>query len=537
MNGVVSSEALVRLQGHALTMLVAAPQGDTIAADLLPVLGDELACVACGLWMAEGDRLVVRATWYAESYVVPIEGATRATAVWTSGQPLANEDGIWIPIQFGAHAIGVYELRQSAAPALTPEGLETLATIGRVIARYIVNSRDRAALREGQEKALAHVETLLRATQTKLAHLEQSGVIGIITSGLDGVIIDSNDAFLEMFQATREDLVARRIRWNNRTPPEWEAADQHAVQQLVTTGVAHAYEKEFLRADGSRLSVIVGAAVSSPELMRAVCFVLDITERKRAERELERLNTELETRVLERTAQLEAHRERLAESERQLRALAGRLLSVREEERATLAREIHDVLGQELTGLKMDASWLVRRIDQPVTDTEPTRDRLRCMMNAIENLIGTVRRIATDLRPGVLDDLGLIAALEWYARDFGSRAGLAVTIKTPPQLTMDRDLATALFRITQELFTNVVRHAEATSIQLTLTPTCDALELGVRDDGIGVPAAAMSASGSLGLLGIRERALAFGGSFMLRPHDQRGTEAIVRIPVSSAWAP
>lgn len=227
------------------------------------------------------------------------------------------------------------------------------------------------------------------------------------------------------------------------------------------------------------------------------------------------------------------HHRALAASEAQLRALARRLLDVREQKRAKLAREVHDVLGQELTCLKLDAAWLLRRFDDPA-GAEPERmcDRLRFMIGSIDRMTDTVRRIATDLRPRILDDLGLVPALQWLRGEVSARSGLEITLVAPEQLDLGRDLATAVFRMVQELLTNVVRHAKARAVEIRLECADGELVLRVRDDGIGIASGTTSLSSSLGLAGIRERAMPFGGTFAIAPRAGRGTDAIIRIPVS-----
>jgi PAS domain S-box-containing protein len=528
---------LVRLQRRILTILVTGAPGETIASDLLAVFGDELACEACALWMPDRGRLVVHSTWTSEGRAVHFDDdSALAAEAWITGQAATVDVRVLLPIGASAQSIGVFELRRNEAMTLDADGLATLATIGQVMGRYIVRDRERIALRDGQSRLLAQLEDALRETQAKLAHLEHSGVIGVVTSGDDGVVIEANDAFLRMFGASREDLLAGRVRWRERTPPEWNGADAHATAQLMETGVAHAYEKEFFRPDGTRLPVIVGAATISRAPLRAICFMLDISERKRVEQELALVNAELEDRIHKRTAELQTQRQKLVESEQLLRALGQQLVRAREESRCKLAREIHDVLGQELTGLKMDAAWVLRRFEHGQLERAPlVSERLRSMLGAIDRTIGSVRRIASDLRPGLLDDLGLPATIEWYARDFGSRSGLAIEVALAPRLTIDRELATALFRIIQELFTNVARHASATTIRLALERCGDALELSVVDDGVGIAHDAATARESLGLAGIRERALAFDGTFAIGRHAPRGTQAVVRIPTSQAW--
>lgn len=248
-----------------------------------------------------------------------------------------------------------------------------------------------------------------------------------------------------------------------------------------------------------------------------------------------RRNVTLERRDAEQTAHLQRSREQLAASEDQLRALALRIETVREQERAELAREIHDVLGQELTGLKMDVAWVLRRIAQPgAQDPSPPAARLEAVLTAIDTTIGTIQRISTGLRPGVLDDLGLVAACKWQAREFEARSGIAVDLTVPGEdLHVGNARSTALFRVLQELLTNVARHAQARRVQVALSTEADRVVLDVRDDGRGIAEPLSSALSSLGLVGVRERVRPFGGDLEIGRAPAGGTRARVWIEVGS----
>jgi PAS domain S-box-containing protein len=202
-------------------------------------------------------------------------------------------------------------------------------------------------------------------------------------------------------------------------------------------------------------------------------------------------------------------------------ALTRRLQTVREEERARLARELHDQLGQALTGLKMDLGWLGRR--------GAPSEKLAEMTERINETIETVRRLSTELRPGVLDDLGLAAALEWQAENFQQRSGIRCEFvgKAP---ALDAERSTALFRIFQESLTNVARHAQAKRVTTCLSVADGEVMLEVADDGSGITPAAVTAPQSLGLLGMRERAAAVGGTVEIRGVHGKGTTVTVKIP-------
>jgi PAS domain S-box-containing protein len=213
--------------------------------------------------------------------------------------------------------------------------------------------------------------------------------------------------------------------------------------------------------------------------------------------------------------------------EDQLRELSAHVESVREDERTGIAREIHDVLGQALTALKMDLAWLARR----TTGQEPLLEKVHAMSEATDEIIQQVRRISTELRPGVLDDLGLLAAIEWQAQEFEGRTETLCTVESNVgDAKLPRDVSTAIFRIFQEALTNVARHAEARHVGVHLDLADDVLDLEVRDDGKGITHAQAGNPRSLGLLGIRERARRLGGRATVAAGTQGGTVVSVRVP-------
>ncbi len=219
----------------------------------------------------------------------------------------------------------------------------------------------------------------------------------------------------------------------------------------------------------------------------------------------------------------------LRASEAELRDLALHLQSVREEERTRISREVHDVLGQALTALRMELAWIERGLPAD----SPLHSRTAAMKQLIDATIQTVRRIASDLRPGVLDDLGLAAALEWQAQQFEARTGItcAFTDRTQP-LELDRDRSTAIFRIFQEILTNIARHAAATRVDIVLAATDGVLVLEVCDDGRGIRQADLENRKSLGLLGMRERVVPWRGYVHLDGTPGEGTKVTVAVPMN-----
>ena len=231
------------------------------------------------------------------------------------------------------------------------------------------------------------------------------------------------------------------------------------------------------------------------------------------------------------TARKQAQEE-LQRSLDQLHALAGRLERVREEERKRVAREVHDQLGQTLTALKLDLGSLLQEI--PGAAKRPSK-RALSILELVDETIKTVRRISTELRPGILDDLGLVATVEWAAGDFEARTGAKCRLDLPHEdIALDSERATAIFRILQETLTNVTRHAEASEVKVRLAREDGELILDVHDNGRGIDGDKISSADSLGILGMRERAHLLGGELTISGVPQKGTTVRVRIPEGSS---
>ena len=256
---------------------------------------------------------------------------------------------------------------------------------------------------------------------------------------------------------------------------------------------------------GAPLSVHLSLNPLRLDSTRAVCLIAsDLSEIKRAEQELR------------------------ASSE-QLRNLAAHLLSVREEERARISREVHDELGQSLTAVKMDLAWLAVRLPQR---NGPMLKRIRSTRQLADSIIQSIRRISTELRPAVLD-LGLAAAVEWQVQEFQARSGIQCTVRLLAREEVASNASTAMFRIFQETLTNVARHAKATRAEVVLQKQRDRLVLLIRDNGRGFDQADPSLSKSLGLLGMRERAAILGGKVNISSAPGKGTTVSAWIPLPS----
>ena len=358
-------------------------------------------------------------------------------------------------------------------------------------------------------------EEVQRTSEARFRGLVDSNAQGVLFWNTKGEITGSNDAFLKLVGYTREDVETGRVNWAAMTPPEYAHLDRRALQEIAATGICALFEKEFIRSDGSRVPILIGVSAFEDHLDGGVAFIIDITDRKVAE-------------------------EGLKNSHLKLRALSARLQSVREVEAARIAREIHDELGQKLTGLKMDLLWTERKLGELAGSVAVNAilDRVVGATELVDSITTTVQEIATDLRPVVLDKLGLGSALENEARRFQGRTGLVCEVRlaaTEPILSPE--LSIALFRVFQECLTNVARHARASKVEVELKVESEYVTMRVEDDGCGITDAELANSGSLGLLGMRERAALLGGEIVLQRRGETGTIVTARIPRNATATP
>ncbi|MGE5169444.1 MAG: sensor histidine kinase [Rudaea sp.] len=258
----------------------------------------------------------------------------------------------------------------------------------------------------------------------------------------------------------------------------------------------------------------------------ASCFVLAVLllENGALYARLGELNESLERRIAERTAELERSRGELHE-------MASLGATAREQEKSRVARELHDELGQSLTALKMDLAWLEQRA---AVASEPAAMKIADMRGLLDGMVASTRRIAADLRPLMLDDLGLVPAVQWLVESFSRHHGIACELAIdPPELELADPHATAVFRIMQESLTNVARHAGASRVGLKLSRVNGEVRLQVRDDGRGFDPAAPRRASSFGLLGLRERVHLVAGRITIDSAPGRGTTIEVGIPLPS----
>lgn len=346
-------------------------------------------------------------------------------------------------------------------------------------------------------------------TDYKLA-LDQSSIVSITDQ--DGVIKRVNENFCKNSKFTEEELIGQDHRIINSGYHSKEFMQD--LRDTIAEGKIWKGEVCNKAKDGTMYWVdttIFPFLNEKSEPFEYIAIRTDITERKKKELELH-----------------SAH-ELLQRSYEEIRQLASHLQDVREEERAGIAREIHDELGQQLTGIKMDLSWIAMAI---VKEESELQEKVSGTLDLLNTTIKTVRRIATDLRPSILDDLGLIAALEWQGMEFEKRSGIHTEfISAIQEFNSSPAIAIGIFRICQESLTNIARHAEARNVILILEENKDrSLLLKIEDDGKGFEPGKVGSKKTLGLLGMKERTLMMGGSFEISSKPGKGTHLRVTIP-------
>ncbi|HNP43539.1 MAG TPA: PAS domain S-box protein [Panacibacter sp.] len=313
--------------------------------------------------------------------------------------------------------------------------------------------------------------------------------------------LDVNEAAIKHYGYSRQDflsMTAMDIR-----PPE----DRSKFTEFWHNNNKYPYSAgiwRHLKKDGTIINaeVFVDETIAENKVSRLI-LIYDVTEKVKAEKEMIALTG-------------------------QLRDLASHLQHIREEERAFMAREIHDELGQQLTALKMDVSWLMKKtLEKDLI----TYQKLQAISDMLGNTINTVRKISSELRPSILDDLGLKEAMEWHGNLFQTKTGIKINFNLSPVSLPKNDAAIALFRIFQESLTNVARHANATLVDVSLSETNGVIRLAVSDNGKGFDLGNRSHKQTLGLLGMKERAIMLSGTFDIDSASGKGTKVKIEIPV------
>jgi two-component system sensor histidine kinase UhpB len=382
---------------------------------------------------------------------------------------------------------------EALAMRMVQEGAQDYLIKGETDMTVLARTIRYAVERKNAEKAIEAERNLLRNVINSLPD-------GIYVKDTEGRYVVDNDAHTRFLGAEREEDVIGRTA-SDFYPPDQAAEIIADDREVMQSGEPVLDRLEFIRL-GWRLRSKVPLRDVQGSVIGLLGVGRDVTQQKVAE-------------------------ELLRESQAQMRALAARLQTDREEFKERIARELHDQIGQFLTALKMD---LVRLARNPPQAPEALTERASSMAELVDTCIELVRGICSELRPRLLDDLGLIAALEWQAKEFQKRSGITCEFYSPTSLDLDSARSTALFRVAQEALTNVVRHAQASRVQLTLKAGDHSIELELYDNGRGITQEEAQRRDSLGLLGMRERVQPFDGEFEISGAPGQGTMVRVRVP-------
>jgi two-component system sensor histidine kinase UhpB len=349
------------------------------------------------------------------------------------------------------------------------------------------------------------LRNMLKESEERYKALFDRSLSYIYLHDFSGQFIDANDAALKALGYRRKEILP--LNFASLLDKSQQPKAKQSLEEIIRTGhQKKPDEYKLRRKDGHYIWVETeGSLIYKDGKPYAIQGIgRDITERKEAE-------------------------ETLKESREQLRSLAAHLQSIREEERMVMAREIHDELGQALTAIKMDLSWLNKRIPD---EQNSIFKKTESMSELIDSTIQTVQRISAQLRPGLLDDIGLLAAIEWQADEFQKRTGISCELSVNSQdITLDSERSTAIFRIFQETLTNITRHANATKVRVSLVKKNMQLKLKIKDNGKGISEEKISDPKSLGLVGIQERVFFLGGDIEIKGTQGKGTTLTVSIPL------
>jgi PAS domain S-box-containing protein len=393
-------------------------------------------------------------------------------------------------------------------------GVIALLLCGMFLFFYLINPQ----LRRLEESVTRHQDILAMAPE------------GVMVTSAAGILLSMNSAAEQLFGYPAADVIGQHVTLLLPTP-------SHPGDQGVQETIGQ-------HRDGTMLPLEISTSTTRlSDQQVCIRMLRNTSKRQQAEEALQQSSSRLERWAEERTSELrQAHKQlqkevldrlhmqaALRTSQDRFRDLAAHLQTLQEAERRRIAREIHDELGQGLAGLNMDVSWLARHLETP---PEEQQRHLQAMATHLATLIDAVRRINLALRPGVVDDLGLVAALEAQLQDTKRRSGLMYDFSVDPEdLTLDPERATAVFRIFQAALTNVLRHAKATAVTVGVRQQTNAIVLEVADNGCGITPEHIADPNSLGLIGMRERAHLWGGSVTFDSQPHVGTTVRVQLPL------
>ena len=343
----------------------------------------------------------------------------------------------------------------------------------------------------------------LIASEKKYRGLYQQMLDAFIRTDINGTIIEANDAFFTLTGYEKHEL--NKMNFRDLTPLSFLVVEEDILQtQILKRGYSDLYQKEFIRKDGVVIPVELRTHLEvdlQGHPLSLWAIIRDITERQKSYTELK-------------------------ESQVQLRALASHIQNIREEEKSSIAREIHDELGHLLTAVKLD----LEEIGAGQATAGSIQEKLNPIISLVDSCIDTSRKISLDLHPGILDHFGLFPALEWMADQFSIRTKIKCTFSLPKILPdFNKTESTVVFRIFQEIFTNITRHSKATEIEIFLNQSPGKIIFEITDNGIGFDTGTTQKNASLGLLSMKERALSIGAELSIESESGKGTIITLQI--------
>jgi len=373
-------------------------------------------------------------------------------------------------------------------------------------------------------------ESALRESEKRYRSIYHNTPAMLHSVDAKGRLISVSDNWLEVMGYERQEVIGEKLT-RFFTENSRNLAETTVFPAFFKTGICKDIPYQFIKKNGEIIDVMlsaIGDRDNKGNITRSLAVSIDVTERNRAEEALQIAKEELSRHSKDLEWQVEQRTKEISSILDQLRRLSGSMMTNQEKERSAIARELHDELGQVLTALRMDSVWLRSRLKQ--TDAKASQ-RVSSMCELIDKTIEEVRGLALRLRPGVLDNLGLVDALEWYTADFERRTGITCVFEHGNIPHITDMVATAVYRIAQETLTNVARHAFAGRVEVILQNERHILKLTVIDNGRGFITSKVSEAEALGLVGMRERATLVRGVLDVQSVVGKGTRVNLEIPI------